>query len=89
MTSGMTNMEKVTISVPSDLKKQVLSLKDELHTSISSIYKEAIEEYLKQKELQKWRTASTMASNDKEYMKFVKEISDSLDDIVEPIFRIQ
>ena len=83
MNSTMTNMDKVTISIPSDLKKQVLSLKEELHTSISSIYKEAIEEYLKQKELQKWKNAATMASNDKQYMKFVQEMDNSVDDIYE------
>ena len=83
MTSTMQNMVKVTISIPSELKQQVLSLKEELHTSVSSLYKEAMEEYLKQKEIQKWKDAAILASHDKEYMKFVREMDNSVDDMYE------
>jgi len=77
------NMEKITISVPSELKDRVLELKNEFHTSISSLYKEAMEEYLKQKEIQKWQKAAELACKDEEYMKFVQEMNNSVDDIYE------
>ncbi|MDB2562098.1 ribbon-helix-helix domain-containing protein [Sulfurimonas sp.] len=83
MAGSMGNVDKITITIPSDLKEQVLLLKEELHTSISSIYKEAIESYLKEKELQKWKKAADLASKDKEYMKFIQEMDSSVDDIYE------
>lgn len=81
MASSSVSMEKITISVPSELKDKVLELKNEFNTSISSIYNEAMEEYLKQKEIQKWQKAAELASKDEEYMKFVKEMNNSVDDI--------
>ena len=65
----------------SELKNKVVELKNEFHTSISSLYKEAMEEYLKQKEIQKWQEAAQLASKDEEYMKFVREMNNSVDDI--------
>ena len=47
------SFEKVTFNIPSELKAQVIALKDELKVSLSSIYNEAIANYLKQKELEK------------------------------------
>ena len=46
-------LEKVTFNIPVELKEQVVALKDELHVSLSTIYNEAIANYLKQKELDK------------------------------------
>ena len=83
MATSSINMEKITISVPSELKDRVLELKNEFHTSISALYKEAMEEYLKQKEIQKWQKAAQLASKDKEYMQFVQEMNNSVDDLYE------
>jgi predicted transcriptional regulator len=50
-TYSSNSFEKVTFNIPSELKEQVMALKDELKVSLSSIYNEAIANYLKQKEL--------------------------------------
>jgi len=65
--------EKVTFNIPVELKQQVVALKEELHTSLSSIYKDAIASYLKQKELEKWERGVSMALEDSEYMTLVGE----------------
>jgi len=67
-TYGMSSMEKVTFNIPTELKKQVIALKDELKVSFSTIYNEAIANYIKQKELEKWQKGVDMALNDKEYI---------------------
>ena len=41
------SIEKVTFNIPTELKKQVIELKNELKISLSSIYNEAIENYVK------------------------------------------
>jgi predicted transcriptional regulator len=79
-TSGI---EKVTFNMPTELKEQVLSLKDELHVSLSSIYNEAIKSYLKQQEVKKWKTGVSLALKDKEYLEFAKELSNDDGDIYE------
>jgi post-segregation antitoxin (ccd killing protein) len=68
------NVEKVTFNIPVELKEQVVALKDELHVSLSTIYNEAIANYLKQKELDKWRKGVALALKDKEYMDLTKEL---------------
>ena len=48
MVNGQSNsIEKVTFNIPTELKEQVMLLKDELKVSLSSIYNEAITNYLK------------------------------------------
>ena len=76
-------MEKVTFNIPSELKEQVIALKDELKVSLSSIYNEAIANYLRQKELDKWKQGVSLALEDKEYMVFSKELSSDNGDIYE------
>ena len=68
------NVEKVTFNIPVELKEQVVALKDELHVSLSTIYNEAIANYLKQKELDKWQKGVTLAMNDKGYIDLAKEL---------------
>lgn len=46
----MTSTEKVTFNLPIELKAKVNELKNDLHTSLSSIYVEAIKEYVKKQE---------------------------------------
>ena len=53
--------------MPIELKEQVLALKDELKLSLSAIYNEAIANYIKQKELERWRRGVSLALKDKEY----------------------
>ena len=77
------SVEKVTFNMPSELKEQVLVLKDELKVSLSAIYNEAIVNYLKQKELDKWEKGISLALKDKEYMSLSKELSSDNGDLYE------
>jgi len=76
-------MEKVTFNMPSELKEQLVALKDEMHMSLSAIYNEAIVNYIKQKELEKWQRGAERAVKDKEYMKLSEEFGNDQDDIYE------
>jgi len=78
-----TSIEKVTFNIPLELKEQVITLKDELKVSLSAIYNEAIANYIKQKELEKWQKGVDMALNDKEYMALTKELGSDNGDIYE------
>jgi len=77
------NVEKVTFNIPVELKEQVLALKEELHVSLSSIYNEAIANYIKQKELDKWQKGVSLALDDKEYMDLTEELGSDAGDIYE------
>jgi predicted transcriptional regulator len=74
-------VEKVTFNIPVELKEQVMALKEELHVSLSSIYNEAIANYLKQKELDKWRKGVSLALDDKEYMSLSEELGADAGDV--------
>ncbi len=78
-----TSIEKVTFNIPLELKEQVIALKDELNVSLSAIYNEAIANYIKQKELEKWQRGVDMALNDQEYMALTKELGSDNGDIYE------
>jgi len=65
---GQDSLEKVTFNISSLLQEQVTQLKDELEVSLSTIYNEAIANYLKQKELEKWHKGVAMALEDEEYL---------------------
>ena len=77
------SMEKVTFNIPTELKEQVMALKEELKVSLSSIYNEAIANYLKQKELEKWEKGVTMALQDQEYMQLTREFGSDSGDFYE------
>ena len=77
------SVEKVTFNIPSELKEQVMVLKDELKVSLSSIYNEAIATYLKQKELDNWQKGVSLALQDKEYMALSKELGNDNGDLYE------
>jgi len=77
------SIEKVTFNIPVELKEQVIALKDELKVSLSTIYNEAIANYIKQKELEKWQRGVDMALNDQEYMALTKELGSDDGDIYE------
>lgn len=76
-------VEKVTFNIPVELKEQVIALKEELHVSLSTIYNEAIANYIKQKELDKWEQGVSLALEDKEYMALFKELSSDGGDVYE------
>ena len=82
-TYSSSSIEKVTFNIPTELKEQVIALKDELKVSLSSIYNEAIANYLKQKELEKWKKGVSLALADKEYISFSRELSSDVGDIYE------
>lgn len=75
------NAQKVTVTIPYELKNKLNELKDDMKVSISSIYKEALENYIEQKEIQKWQKGVHLASKDKEYQKTI--IEDHGDDVYE------
>jgi post-segregation antitoxin (ccd killing protein) len=75
------SFEKVTFNMPIELKEQVLALKDELKLSLSAIYNEAIANYIKQKELERWRRGVSLALKDKEYLSLSKELGSDNGDI--------
>lgn len=75
--------EKITVTIPHDLKERLTCVKNELKTSMSAIYKEALESYLEQKELEKWENGARLASQDKEYLKSSNELGNSGAEIYE------
>jgi len=81
--SYINEFEKVTFNMPMELKEQVLSLKNELKVSLSSIYNEAIIHYLKQKEIDKWKKGVSMALEDEEYISLSSELSSDNGEIYE------
>ena len=77
------SVEKVTFNIPIELKEQVVALKEELHVSLSTIYNEAIANYIKQKELDKWQKGVSLALEDREYMALTKELGSDNGDVYE------
>jgi len=75
--------DKITFNIPVELKEQVIALKEELHVSFSTIYNDAIANYIKQKELDKWQKGVSMALEDKEYIALTKELSSDTGDMYE------
>ena len=53
--------EKVTLTLPASLKKHLMVIKQQTGMSLSAIYTEALQEYIAQKERQKWRNAAMKA----------------------------
>lgn len=78
-----TTYEKVSFNLPSDVKSEVLKLKETLHVSLNTIYKTAIAEYVQREEVKRWEEAANLASQDKEYQKICKEIEDTREDLYE------
>jgi len=77
------SMEKVTFNIPTELKEQVIALKEDLQVSLSAIYNEAIANYLKQKEIERWSRGVSMALEDKEYMALAQEMGSDNGDLYE------
>lgn len=73
--------EKITVTIPFELKGQLIALKNELKSSMSTIYKEALEAYIEKKEIEKWQKGAEMAQKDKNYLNFINEIGNDTGDI--------
>ena len=67
--------EKVSFNLPTDIKSEVVKLKDSMKVSLNTIYKTAIVEYIERQEMKKWEKGAEMASKDKEYNALTKEWS--------------
>jgi len=76
MALSMQKAEKITVTIPYELKEQLNSLKNELHTSMSAIYKDALKSYIEQKERDKWGKAVELMTEEYENN---PELSDWLD----------
>ncbi|WP_457605902.1 hypothetical protein [Nitratifractor sp.] len=79
----MKRSEKITVSIPGELKEQLYSLKEELHTSMSSIYKEALESYIQQKERERWEKAAELMKEEYKHNPELKEWIDFEEEIYE------
>lgn len=75
--------EKITVSIPSELKRQLFDLKDELHISMSAIFREALESYAAKKEIERWEKGAKLASVDKNYLSFVEDVNGCNGDLYE------
>lgn len=73
MTANIT-YEKVSFNLPSDVKSEVVKLKETLHVSLNTIYKTAIAEYIQRQEVKRWEDAAILASQDKEYQQLCEEL---------------
>ena len=51
---GAEEVEKVTFNIPLRLKRELLKVKEEEERSLSSLYTEAIADFLKRRELKRW-----------------------------------
>ena len=68
-------IEKVTFNIPTELKQDVVKLKNELKVSLNTIYKNAITEYVKKQELKKWEEGAIKASKNQEYLSKCQDLS--------------
>lgn len=75
--------DKITVTIPHNLKKKLVNIKNELNISMSAIYREALQNYLEKKELERWEEGAILASKNKEYIKHSKEIGNTGLDICE------
>jgi metal-responsive CopG/Arc/MetJ family transcriptional regulator len=60
-------VEKITVTIPYELKEQLNALKNEFQTSMSAIYKEALRSYVKEKEREKWKRAAELMEKEYEH----------------------
>ena len=67
--------EKVTLNIPSDLKKELQALKETQKVSLNTIYVEALRDYVKKQELQKWEEGAKKAAQNSEYLAESKELA--------------
>ena len=74
---------KITITLPMQIKQEVLRLKDDLKMSMNNIYQTAIQEYVKQKNREKLRQeAQDMVEEYKNNSEII-ELANFEEDVVE------
>jgi predicted transcriptional regulator len=73
--------EKITVTIPSELKEKLYELKNEFQTTMSSIYKEALKEYIDKKEKEKWVKATALMAQEYENNPELKEWIDFEEDM--------
>ena len=66
MTLSNQKAEKITVTIPYELKEQLNALKSEFQTTMSAIYKDALKSYVKQKEQEKWAKGVVLMQNEYE-----------------------
>jgi len=66
MTIATQKAEKITVTIPYELKEQLYALKNEFRTTMSAIYKEALKAYVKKKEEERWRKAVVLMEQEYE-----------------------
>ncbi len=66
MTLSNQKAEKITVTIPYELKEQLNTLKSEFQTTMSAIYKDALKSYVKQKEQEKWAKGVVLMQNEYE-----------------------
>jgi len=78
-----TQQTKITITLPMQIKQEVVRLKDDLKMSMNSIYQTAIQEYVKQKKREKLRQeAQDMVEEYKNNSEII-ELANFEEDVVE------
>jgi hypothetical protein len=78
-----TQQTKITITLPMQIKQEVLRLKNDLNMSMNSIYQTAIQEYVKQKNREKLRQeAQDMVEEYKNNSEII-ELANFEEDVVE------
>ena len=75
--ANKSHTEKVTFNIPSNLKQELQTLKDKHKVSLNTMYIEALQDYIKKQELQKWEQGAKRAAQNSEYLKESKELADS------------
>ncbi|MEY4505009.1 MAG: hypothetical protein RL154_1306 [Pseudomonadota bacterium] len=66
--------KKVTVNIPLELNVQLEAIKESCHSTMSIIFREALEAYAKQKEIERWERGIDLASKNREYQALCKEI---------------
>ena len=75
--------EKITIMLPTQVKQEIVKLKDDLKISMNSIYQEAIEEYVKKKNREKLRKEASLMVDEYNNNSEMIELANFEEDIVE------
>jgi hypothetical protein len=68
--------EKVSFNLPTDIKLEVVKLKNSMKVSLNTIYKTAIVEYIERQEIKRWEKGIELASKNKEYLKLCSELGE-------------
>jgi hypothetical protein len=78
-----TQQTKITITLPMQIKQEVLRLKNDLNMSMNSIYQTAIQEYVKQKNREKLRQEAQDMLEEYKNNSEIIELANFEEDVVE------